>query len=105
MASTESAMGRFVSTTQLRVEDFLADQGFSSETHPHAAKMVSALALFGIYCVSRKLFNYSKSFAKYTLNASPSLSNTTLAARYVGTSQSFVMVLNTVDQLGNAYCH
>ena len=62
MATSESAMGRLIS-------DFQADHLISSEEHPLAAKIASAMALFGVVCVTRNLYKHSKTFAKYCLNA------------------------------------
>ena len=104
MATSESAMGRLI-------KEFQADHLISSEEYPLAAKIASAMALFGVVCVTRKLYKHSKSFAKYCINANQPLNSVTLTARYGGKLQatggseerSWAMILNSADQLGNAY--
>lgn len=87
---------------------------FSSEDHPLAAKIASAMALFGFVCVTRQLYKSSKTFAKYCFHANQPLSSVTLSARYGGgrpstrgggtpSQSAWAMILNSVDQLGNAY--
>jgi len=95
-------MGHLVSSVHLHIEDFLADQ-YSSEDHPNAGKVVGALALVGVYCFNRNLYRHSRSLAKYSIHASKPTSSTSMPARY-GTP-AWAMILNSVDSLGNAYCH
>ena len=68
MVQPVSAMESLVSSVQARLEDFLADQ-YSSEKHPYIGKVVTALALLGIYCSARNVYRHSKSLAKYCVVA------------------------------------
>ena len=52
-------MEKIVASVSQHMDGFLADQ-YLSETHPVAGKIVSALALFGVVCVTRKLYKHSK---------------------------------------------
>ena len=75
------------------------------------------MALFGVVCVTRNLYKHSKSLAKYCLHAVQPLSSVTLTARYGGghgsrvsggdlaspRERAWAMILNSADQLGNAY--
>ena len=104
MVSSDSAVGRFLEVAQGNINDLLANQGLSSDVHPHLAKLFSMFAFLGIYHVTRKVASHSKAFAKYCMQVTPA-SSKSLIERYGGSPQAYVMVLNTVDQLGNAYCH
>ena len=57
----------------------LLDRLYSDEENPLAGKVVSALALLGIVCVTRKAYQYSQSLVKYCLYATPSITSLTLA--------------------------
>lgn len=104
MSQTESAMAKLVSAVQASIGDFLAaDQSFSSDgKNPVFGKVVQALAILGVVCTTRTVFKHSKKLAKYCLVSPASLSADTLRSRYG--SPAWVVVLNTADQLGNAYC-
>ena len=75
MATSDSALGSMITS-------FQADTLISSEENPLAAKIASAMALFGVVCVTRKLYKHSQSLAKYCLHAYAPLSSVTLTARY-----------------------
>ena len=47
-------MEKIVASVSQHMDGYLADQ-YLSETYPVAGKIVSALALFGVACVNRKL--------------------------------------------------
>ena len=77
-SSAEQAASTSLSSLQTRI-DGLLDGLYSDEENPLAGKVVSALALLGIYCVTRKAFKYSKSLVKYCLLATPNSTSLTLA--------------------------
>jgi len=77
MATSDSAMGRLLT-------DFQADHLISSETNPLAAQIASAMAMYGMVCVTKQLYKTSKSLAKYCLLAREPLTSVTLTSRYGG---------------------
>ena len=107
MVSSDSVMGLILESATENISELLADQGLSGETHDKASKIFSALALLGVYHVTRNLAISSTSsmqaLTKYCLQAAPRTGSNSLTVRYGGTPRAWVMVLNTVDQLGNAY--
>ena len=70
------------------------------EINPGASKLITALALFGVYCTTRKLYNSSKPLAEQFIASCLTTSNQSLLERY---GSGWAFVLNTVDQMGNTY--
>ena len=65
-------MGSLVASAQSSIDDILSDHGL--EPGGRAAALFQAMALYGVFCVTRKLVSSSRDFYKYCLKASPKIS-------------------------------
>ena len=84
MASSDSVIGRLLESASENISELLAEQGLQGETHDHASKLFTILALLGVYHVTRKVAANSKAYAKYCLRAAPRGGSQSLTARYGG---------------------
>ena len=91
---------QILNSMHLRVRDLMNRYYPDEEDNPAANKLLTALALFGVYCTTRKLYSASRPLADQLMARCLMTSNASLRERY---GSGWALVLNSVDQMGNTY--